>query len=438
MADRTNVTLAAALAEAEQRYIKANPNSHTLYEKATAVMPGGNTRSVLHYDPFPLTFERAQGARVWDADKHELLDFLGEYTAGLYGHSDPIISQAIETALHDGIVLGGPNRQEAEFAKVICDRFPAIERVRFCNSGTEANLYALSATRAFTAREDIIVMQMGYHGGVFYFAGDCPLNVPFPFHKIPYNDTEQAVAKIREVDDRLAAVIVEPMLGGGGCIPASAEFLNALRQETEAVGAMLVFDEVMTSRLAPGGLHEQHAIRPDLVTLGKYVGGGMTFGAFGGRTDLMDRFDPRNPQAWPHAGTFNNNVLTIAAGLAGLTQVYTADAVEALNSKGDMLRAELRARIEQRALPVQITGLGSMTAIHFSHHPVIAPADLPTVPEALKALFHLDMIDQGCYLARRGMVNLSLPLTSEDIQTFVDAFDEVLATRATVIEAAIS
>jgi glutamate-1-semialdehyde 2,1-aminomutase len=430
---RENVSLEGALREAEETYIAGNPESQRYFTEATGSMPGGNTRTVLHFDPFPLTFVDAEGAYVTDADGHRLLDLMGEYTAGLYGHSEPAIEQAVISALKKGIVLSGPNSVEAKFAQALCDRLPAIERIRFCNSGTEANVYALSAARAFTGRDEVIVMENGYHGGVLYFAGDCPLNLPMPFHRTAYNDAAAAARLIRERGNRLAAVILEPMLGGGGCFPATAEFLRTLREETEAVGALLIFDEVMTSRLAPGGLHGQHGLRPDLVTLGKYLGGGLTFGAFGGREDIMARFDPRSPDAWPHAGTFNNNILTMAAGYAGLTQVLSPEAMASLNAKGDLLRSELSARMQRLDLPVKVTGLGSMTAYHFCNVQPTSPADLPAVPSELKAFMHLDLLAKSHYIARRGMINLSLPMTETNVLAFADAFEDAIAVHATLI-----
>src|SRR5581483_9912914 len=164
----------------------------------------------------------------------------------------------------------------------------------------------------------------GYHGGVFYFRdATSPINAPFRFVRAPYNDIAGARALIERHAGDLAAIIIEPMLGGGGCIPADADFLQALRDAATQTGALLIFDEVMTSRLAPGGLQQVHGILPDLTTLGKYLGGGMSFGAFGGRADIMDRFDPRRADAFQHAGTFNNNKLTMSAGLAALTRIYT-------------------------------------------------------------------------------------------------------------------
>ena len=180
-----NTDITSAIAEAQARFTAANPKSQAQLEKAAKVLPGGNTRTVLFYPPFPLTMTKAEGCQLWDLDGHQYVDFLGEYTAGLYGHSNPIIRAAIDNALDNGIVMGGQNLAEADLGAAIVDRFPAIERVRFTNSGTEANLMAVSAARAFTERPNVMVMEGGYHGGVFYFApGGSPLNAPFPFVKI--------------------------------------------------------------------------------------------------------------------------------------------------------------------------------------------------------------------------------------------------------------
>ena len=318
-----NADIDAALNEAKEAYVTANPRSLARYVEATGVMPGGNTRTVLHYAPFPLAMARAEGCRLWDADGREYIDFLGEYTAGLYGHSHPVIRAAVDRALDDGLSFGASNLTEARFARAVCDRF-GLDRVRFTNSGTEANLLAISLARIFTGRKKVLVFDGGYHGAVFGFAGGgSPINAPFDYVMAPYNNISATKALIEANAADLGLVILEPMMGGGGCIAASHDFLRMLRQETTRAGALLVLDEVMTSRLAPGGLQTVVGIKPDLTTFGKYIGGGMSFGAFGGRAEIMDLFDPRRADALPHAGTFNNNVLTMAAGLAGLTQVYT-------------------------------------------------------------------------------------------------------------------
>ncbi|MCC7272011.1 MAG: aspartate aminotransferase family protein [Alphaproteobacteria bacterium] len=428
-----NTDLDSALAEARAEFAARNPRSAARQKEAAEVMPGGNTRTVIYYPPFPLAVVKGEGQRLWDADGHEYRDFLGEYTAGLYGHSHPAIMKAIRGALDLGIALGGPNLVEARLAKLVCDRFPSIDRVRFTNSGTEGNLLAVSAARAFTNRSKILVMEGGYHGGVFYFSGPTPLNAPFPFVFGRYNDIEATTKVIREHAADLAAVIVEPMMGGGGCIPADDAFLAALRSEATKAGALLIFDEVMTSRLSPGGIQQLSGITPDLTSLGKYIGGGLTFGAFGGRADIMDHFDPARPDAWPHAGTFNNNILTMSAGVAGLTEVYPPEVAVALNARGDALRERLNAVCRAKGLPAQFTGRGSMMNIHFGWEPVRGPEGAKRTPQALRDLFHMDLLARGIYLARRGMINLSVPMTDGDFDALVAAVDEVLTVRGPVI-----
>ena len=390
-------------------------------------MPGGNTRSVLHVPPFPLTIVRGEGARLTDADGHVYLDFLGEYTAGLYGHSHPVILEAIRDALADGLVFGAPNRYELALAEAICARFPSLELVRFCNSGTEANLFALSLARVATGKQKIMVFEGGYHGGVFYFvaAEGSPINAPFPFVVAPYNDEETARRLIAEHAHELAAVLVDPLQGSAGAIPGEPSFLRALREATAAHGVMLVFDEIMTSRLAAGGLQSVLGIAPDLTTLGKYLGGGLAFGAFGGRADLMSRFDPSRPDALQHAGTFNNAVLTMAAGAAGLTRVFTEAEMRRLNGLGDRLRDRLNAFAAREELPFVATGYGSLVGLHFARGPVRRISDLPDAAE-LRTLLHLHLLERGYSYARRGFIALSLPLDEPDVDGFAAAVEEFL------------
>lgn len=424
-----NLSLDAAVEDAERRYVAANPNSQARFEEACRTMPGANTRSVLFYDPFPVTMTSGDGATLRDLDGHSYTDFLGEYTAGLYGHSNPIILDAVRKALDGGVVLGGPNQYESRLAELMCARFPSLDMVRFCNSGTEANLMAISLARAATGRSQIMVFEGGYHGGVFYYGhGGSPINAPFPTLVGTYNDPQGAADLICENADDLAAIIVEPMLGSGGGIPGSLEFLQALRDGADACGIVLIFDEVMTSRLAPGGLQEKLGIIPDLTAFGKYLGGGMTFGAFGGRADLMGRFDPRRADAFPHSGTYNNNVLTMAAGVAGLSEVFTAEAAASLNGAGDRLRERMNEAARRTGAPALVTGAGSILGIHFQDKPVHRPDDTEATPAAARKLFHLEMNLRGFYLARRGFMSLCLPLTDRDYDRFSDAFGEFLET----------
>src|SRR5271154_4694073 len=252
-----NIDVAAALAEAQDEYRARNPKSLAQYEEACAALPGGNTRHSVFIDPFPLTMVRGEGSHLWDADGHEYVDFLSEFTAGIFGHSHPLIRRALDDALDSGVNFGAQGPAEARFAAAICARFPSIDLVRFTNSGTEANLMAVSLARALTGRGKILVFAGGYHGGVFYFRGKgSKVNAPFEFLVGDYNDTAGPRALVEPHRGNLAAILIEPMLGGSGCIPATREFLADLRALANETGAILIFDEVMTSRLAPGGLQE--------------------------------------------------------------------------------------------------------------------------------------------------------------------------------------
>lgn len=416
-----------AVNQAMQRYRDRTSRSREVFERACKAMPGGNTRTVLHYDPYPVNITRGQGCRVWDADGNQYIDFLGEYSAGLYGHSHPDIAEALRNTLEQGIVLCAPNQYEVELAELICQRFPSCQRLRFCNSGTEANLMAVSASRAFTGRRKIMVFDGAYHGGVFYFGKQhSPINAPFDYLIGQYNDFEQTKRCLQDQASDIAAVLIEPMQGAAGCIPAEREFLQFLRETTETHGALLIFDEVMTSRLSPGGLQEKLGITPDLTAFGKYLGGGLSFGAFGGRLEVMDMFDPRRPDAIPHAGTFNNNVLSMTAGLTGLRDLYPPPIVVSHNENADKFRVELNEMISRSGADMQISGIGSIMCIHFQRAPISSVSDIEPVVPGLRTLFHLEMLLGGVYLSNRGYMSLSLALQQSDLDHFFDCFGDFL------------
>ena len=233
-----NSSLPAVLAEARERFVARNPASLAAHVEATAAMPGGNTRTVLFHPPFPLAMARGAGCRLWDVDGHAYVDLLGEYTAGLYGHSNPVIRAAIDTALDAGWNLGAHGLDEARLARLIVDRFPSIDLVRFTNSGTEANLMAVATAIAATGRRKVLVFDGGYHGGILYFGGGgIPINAPHRFVLGRYNDAEGALALTQAHAADLACILVEPMLGSGGCIPAEPGFLQVLRDAATATGA---------------------------------------------------------------------------------------------------------------------------------------------------------------------------------------------------------
>jgi glutamate-1-semialdehyde 2,1-aminomutase len=429
--------LDAALADAIAGYRARNPGSERQLAEAAEVLPGGNTRSVLFHAPFPLTMARGEGCRLWDADGHRYLDALGEFTAGLYGHSHPVIRQAIVAALQDGLNLSSHTVREAALAREIRARFASLQLLRFTNSGTEANLLALAAATVHTGRRKVLVFDGAYHGGVLSFGGGAsPVNVPHEFVVACYNDLDSVRARVQRDGAQIAAILVEPMLGAGGCIPGEPAFLHGLRAIADECGALLIFDEVMTSRLSSGGRQAQLGLTPDLTTLGKYLGGGLSFGAFGGRADVMARFDPRRADALAHAGTFNNNVLTMAAGLAGLTEVLTPHAIEALNRRGERLRTRLNDVFVRHGAALQFTGLGSVMTLHATNRPIASPDDVAGTDPRAKELLFFDLLERGIFLARRGLIALSLPFGDAEVDEFVATLDAVVAARRELLPVA--
>ncbi len=418
-----------ALQQASDHFRSKRPRTEALHARAKAVMPGGNTRTVLYSAPFPIRAEKAASQVITDVDGHSYIDLVGEYSAGLYGHSHPRIRKAIDDALDTGLNMGAHHGREVIFAEAVCKRF-ALDLVRFTNSGTEANMMALSAARCFTKRGKIMPMHGGYHGGLLYFShGASPVNAPYDIVMGHFNDTEAMRKLIAAHAKDLAAIIIEPMLGGGGCLAAEPSFLAMLREEATWHGIVLIFDEVMTSRLTPGGLSASLGIQPDIKTLGKYIGGGMSFGAFGGRADIMGQFDPSHPDALPHAGTFNNNTLTMTVGHAALTEIFTDEACVALNARGDRLRDNLNELFMKYQAPMRATGLGSMLTLHPVAGDVKSPEDAEKGDKRLKQLLFLDLLDEGIYIAERGFMALSLMVTDQDCNKLVGVVERFIERR---------
>lgn len=398
------------LAVAHREYAAKRPKSLAAHERARQCLAGGNTRSVLHFDPFPFRVAGGDGIVMHDVDGHDYVDLCGNYSAALLGHRPALVREAVEQALDRGWALGAVQEPEIELGEAFCERFESIEMVRFTNSGTEANLMAVGAALHHSGRSTVGVFDHGYHGGVMAF-GDAggphhPLNVPHPFVVGSFDDRSGLDEMFSSPD--LGCVLVEPVQGSGGCRPASIEFLEDLRARCTASGVVLVFDEVMTSRLAPGGAQQRYGVRPDLTTFGKYLAGGLSFGAFGGRADIMSAFDPAAGGALSQAGTFNNNALSIAAALAVFRHGLGDEQIEAVNANGDRLREQLGNAFAKHDAPLWVTGLGSMLCVH---------ADDPRLVE----LFFHAMLDEGFYLARRGYMALSMEVTSEHIGALVVA-----------------
>lgn len=409
------VDLDVAVEMAKKRYVDCHPVSAALHQRARSVLAGGNTRSVLHFEPFPFRVESADGAQLTDVDGISYIDFCGNYTAGLFGHSPKPIADAVTTALRGGFALGATHEREIQLGELLCDRFESLERVRFTNSGTEANLMAIGTALHNTGRTGVGVFEGAYHGGVLSFPnGPNPLNVPHRFVVAPFNDV--AGLDILFSDPDLGCVLVEAVQGSGGCHPASPEFLHELERRCREGGALLILDEVMTSRLDPGGAQRLFGLSPDLMTLGKYLGGGMTFGAFGGTSDAMAGFDSEAGGVLTQAGTFNNNVVSMTAAITAITELLDDERLMSVNQRGDRLRDGLAEIFDRHGLAMSVTGLGSMLNVH---------AEDPRMSE----LFFHDMLAAGHYLAKRGLIALSFEIEDThcdrlvaDVETWAAGF----------------
>ncbi len=429
----------AAIEDARSRYVAANPLSQAADADAARHLPGGNTRTVLHFDPFPLTMVGGDGAELADLDGHHYVDFVGEYSAALFGHSNETIKRALHDVLDHGVTMGAPTPYERELAALLCERFPSMDQVRFCNSGTEANLMALSTARVTTGRNTLLAFNDGYHGGVIKFLGGrCALNMPFDFVLADYNDIDGTSHLIDEVGSDLAGVIVEPILGAGGNIQGNRHFLQMLREKTREVGALLIYDEVKTARLGPSGVQGMVGVEPDITTLGKFIGGGLPTGAFGGPAEVMQQFNPKRQGALAHAGTFNNNVFSMAAGCAAMSKIYTPERATEFLDWSEAFRLSLNEMFASKDVPMYANGLGSMIAIHFSKEPTKRPSDITPGCRSLRPLLHMELLLDGFLICGRGDLFLSLPMNDEHLSRARSALERFAERYKPLIEQALA
>ncbi|EAT78960.1 hypothetical protein HBI56_164500 [Parastagonospora nodorum] len=408
-------SLTMKLEELERWYIKTNPGSAAIFNTATSVMPGGNTRTVLHHTPFPLVLESGKGTMVTSKDSKEYIDFVSEYSAAMYGHSHPKLHEAINEAMERGMQLGSVMGKEAEFATLIQKRFPSMELMRFTNSGTEATTMAVAAALAFTGRKKLIVFRNGYHGSTLSF-GDSSgpnLNLPHDIIIAPYNDiaTTQPL-----ITTDIGAIIVEPLQSAGGCIPGTCEFLHFLRDAATASGAILIFDEIVTSRLDYHGMQGYWDITPDMTTLGKYIGGGFSFGCFGGRRDIMAQFDPRHAGHLSHSGTYNNNVFTMLAGIAG-AKLITPEEIARINTLGDRTRKGIQDIVDAKGVAgFKAVGFGSAVGMQIQG----------SAAGVMRDVIYFHLLRQGIVIARRGFLMFNLMHTDEHVDEFLSCFAKTI------------
>jgi glutamate-1-semialdehyde 2,1-aminomutase len=393
-------------------------------------MPGGNTRAATHFEPYPVGLEKGEGWRVWDVDGNEFIDLLNNYTSLVHGHRHPAIHEAISNQLGLAIVFPAPSSLQAELAERICTRFPSIEQLRFTNSGSEAVMMAVRAARAFTGRDSIVKAAGGYHGAWEQVAlssagtrrnrtdgspaavrparladSGIPGSVRELVHLVEYNDSSDLEAVLSEHGDRIAAIVLEPVIGEEA-VAGTEAYLGQARRLADRYGALLVFDEVVTARLSEGGAQQNVGVTPDLTILGKIIGGGLPVGAFGGRVEIMELFDPRRSDYIPHHGTFNGNLLTMAAGCASL-DLLTQSEIDRINGLGQSLATGLERSFQEVGAPLQVASVGSLILV-----------SAPNLETLLG--FHAAGLDQGLYFAPRGLMNVTTPMDGELVREILE------------------
>ncbi|MCE2466360.1 MAG: glutamate-1-semialdehyde 2,1-aminomutase [Dehalococcoidia bacterium] len=430
------------------RYLEMTAASRSLWKAAQSYLPGGDTRSSIFWKPYPIYIERGEGSHVYDVDGTARLDFIGCMTTSVFGNAYPPVVQAIQKQAERGIAYNAPNRYQIMLAKFLCERVPSVDMVRFTNSGTEATLNAIRAARAFTGRTKLAKCEGGYHGTHDAVSvsvrtdpakagpDDRPSAVgsveglpPETLENVvvlPFNDTEASRRLLEESAGELAAVIVEPVLGSSGMVPAQWEYLRMLRDLTKWHGIVLIFDEVISFRVARGGVQELYDIIPDMTTFGKVIGGGFPVGAFGGSKEIMELFDPLHGPAVVHAGTFNGNPLTMLAG--GITLEHlTPEVYERLEEMTNALREGIRDVCLELEVPVRVTGLGSLFGLHFVDKPVLTWRDVAKGDDERRNQVFWGLMNEGIMLAPSLVGAVSAAMTENEIEAFTEALRRVLS-----------
>ena len=438
----------------ERRYSAENQKSGELSRRAGGYMPGGNTRTVLHYEPHPAYIARGEGFRVYDVDGNERIDFINNQTSMILGHAHPAVVEAVTEQVARGTAFAGPTESEIELAGMLCQRVPGVESIRFANSGTEAAMNAVRAAMAFTGKELVAKFEGAYHGTSDILsisvgppvdeAGEptqprgylqtqltrggagIPRSVLNHAVVLPFNDFAASSRILRERAGELAAVIVDPVMASSGYPPVRDEFLRSLRRLTEQLDIPLVFDEVISLRVAPGGAQELFDVVPDITAMGKLIGGGFPVGAFGGRQEIMEVFDPSggSPRV-AQSGTFSANPVTMVAGAATLAQL-TPDVYERMAGLGDMLRAKVQTMFAELEFPAQITGLASLFKIHFTTEEIVNYRGSASSDKHLEHEVFLGLLNEGIQLGPSCEGNVSAPMGEQEIDALVEALRRVI------------
>ncbi|HEY3914932.1 MAG TPA: glutamate-1-semialdehyde 2,1-aminomutase [Verrucomicrobiae bacterium] len=423
--------------------------SDQLFAEALQYIPGGVNSPVRAFRAVgghPFFVHKAAGAHVFDVDGNDYIDYVGTWGPAILGHANPAIIQAVKAAAEHGTSFGIPNPFEVKMARLICEGVPSVQKVRMCNSGTEACMSAIRLARGFSRRDKIIKFDGCYHGhsdsllvkagsGALTFGAPDSAGVPAAFTQhtivLPFNEPEAVRAAFAANPGQIAGIIVEPVPGNAGLYLPKPGYLEFLREITAQGGSLLIFDEVMTGfRLGWGGAQERFGIRPDLTCFGKIIGGGLPVGAFGGRAEIMDLLAPTGPVY--QAGTLSGNPVAMAAGIAALEELSKGNAYVQLEELGTVLEAGMKESAKAAKIPMQFNRIGSMFCGYFAEQPVHNLADAMKSDRERFASFFRGMLDEGIYIApsqfEAGFI--STAHSAEDIETTIKAARNVLVRLA--------
>ena len=425
MLDETQI--AAALQQESDRYRRENPLSVKMAHRAQKVLPGGTTRTTTFFPPFPPFLVLGEGCHVLDVDGNRRVDYLNNYTSLICGHAHADILKAAQEAQEGGTAFSAPTEYEVVLAELLCERIESLDLVRFTNSGTEATMAALRVARAYTGRSKIARFEGSYHGTHDYANVSAP-GVPPELSglvvDLPFNDEEGCRKALERVGDELAAIIIEPVLGAAGYIPARPDFLRFLRDAATATGSVLVFDEVQTLRLHRGGAQAIYGVRPDLSAFAKIIGGGFPVGAFGGAGEVMETMNPVSGDiSW--GGTFNGNPVTAAAGVACL-EMLTEAAINQLNELGGRVIEGINRVFTETGFPGQVTGMGSLFNLHPTSEPIHDVHAVHRADPDLKRIFHFGLLNRGFFLSARGSGCISTPMTRSEVDGLISATADIV------------